>query len=132
MRESTALVAAIYEAFGRGDIEFVLSQLHPEIEWITPLDLPWAIGCYRGPAGVQRYFESFQAALIEPAIAPEDYITEGARVVAFGVERARARATGKAFATRFAHAFALRDGKVVRFEGFVDTASVLSAFAGAR
>lgn len=125
----TETVRAIYEAFGRGDVSDVMARLASDIEWITPPTLPWSQGRYQGPAGVGTYFTSFLEALDAPEIRPDELLAAGDRVIAYGFEHGRARATGKPFRARFVHTWTVVDGKVTRLEGLVDTAAIHAAFS---
>jgi ketosteroid isomerase-like protein len=127
-RDNEALVRGAYEAFARGDLDAVLAALDAQIEWHTPATLPWSRGAYRGHAGVREYFTSFLTHLEAPRIVPDELLVCGDRVVGLGFERARARATGTAFAAEFAHIWTLRGGRVVRLHGIVDTATIRRAF----
>jgi ketosteroid isomerase-like protein len=122
------IVRGAYDAFGRGDLDAVLTAFDPDIVWQTPPTLPWSQGDYQGHDGVRDYFQSFLTHLAEPRIAPDELLVCGDRVVAVGFERARVRATGVAFAAHFAHLWTVRDGRVVRMQGIVDTATIRQAF----
>ncbi|PLR27905.1 hypothetical protein SGCZBJ_06000 [Caulobacter zeae] len=54
---------------------------------------------------------------------PED----GDKVAAFGVYSGTYRATGKAMTATFAHLYTFKDGKIVRMEQYVDSATVQRA-----
>ena len=64
-RQNVDVVRKGYEAFGRGDIDGLLEQLDPDVEWRTPgpEDLPTA-GQRRGHAAVQEFFQTL-AGLLE-------------------------------------------------------------------
>jgi ketosteroid isomerase-like protein len=124
-----AVVEQIYAAFARGDAPAVLNAVDADVDWVTPATLPWSRGAYRGRDGLAEYFAGFAAALDDARVEPQELCPlPGARVVAFGVERARARATGTPFEAPFVHVFTLRDGKVTAMRGLVDTAVIRSAF----
>jgi ketosteroid isomerase-like protein len=53
-RTNVELVRAGFEAFERGDGEFVLSQMDPEIEIYSPPELANS-GSFRGPEGYTRW-----------------------------------------------------------------------------
>jgi uncharacterized protein len=84
---------------------------------------------YRGREGLAEYFASFAAALDDPHVEPHELCPlPGGRVLAFGVERAHARATGTPFEAPFVHVFTLRAGRVTAMRGLVDTAAIRAAF----
>lgn len=128
MTDALTIVRGAYDAFGREDLDAVLAAFAPDIVWQTPPTLPWSRGDYQGHDGVLAYFQSFLTHLAEPHIAPDELLTCGHRVVAVGFERARVRATGVTFAAAFAHVWTVRDGRVVRMQGIVDTATIRQAF----
>lgn len=128
MKDPISTVQSVYGAFARGDVPTVLGALSPDIEWVTPATLPWSAGNYRGHAGVQQYFGQFLEALASPHIEVRELLASEDRVVAIGIEHATARATGRSFAARFTHVWTVRDGRVVKMEGLIDTAQVRAAF----
>ena len=57
----------------------------------------------------------------------DTYVVDGDDVVVLARYTARNKATGRPLAVRVAHHFIVRDGLIVRFEQFVDTALVRDA-----
>jgi ketosteroid isomerase-like protein len=51
-------------------------------------------------------------------------------VLALGDERMRVKATGRTYETEWAHVFTVREGKVMEFCEYADTAAVAEAFRG--
>jgi ketosteroid isomerase-like protein len=60
---------------------------------------------------------------------PREFVAQGDKVVAIGHYRATAKATGRTFDSAFVMVFTLREGKVVAFREFTDSAAVNAAFA---
>jgi ketosteroid isomerase-like protein len=58
-------------------------------------------------------------------------VADGDTVVALGLERARARPTGRLFETPFAHVWTISDGRVAAFEDHLDSAALVAAFGTA-
>ena len=121
-------IAGMYEAFGRGDIEHVLAQIAPDVEWIETEDTTMPInGTFSSPAEVLQnvfakvpeHFESFE-------LNPELWIESGDDVVVTGRVRARTR-SGTDLDAPYAHVFSFRDGKVRRNDNFHDTAMWVAA-----
>ena len=54
--------------------------------------------------------------------APHEYVCDGSTVVAIGDYSGTNKATGKPFEAPFAHVWKLREGAVVGFQQFTDTA----------
>ena len=61
---------------------------------------------------------------------PREFIAQGDQVVVIGSERARVKATGRVVDTDWVMVFTIRDGKVVRFRDYYDTAPSLAALRG--
>jgi uncharacterized protein len=65
------------------------------------------------------------------AFDPKEFVASGDKVVALGHYTATTP-TGGSFDSDFAMVFTLRNGKVVRFQEFSDSAAINAAYAGAR
>lgn len=126
--DSLSTAKRLYASFARGDLAAVLDSLDPDVEWVTPTTLPWSRGAYRGREGVAAYLGSFNEALADGRVEPEEFLAAGDQIVALGHERATVRATGRAFEAPFAHVLTVRDGRVAGLRGHVDTATIQAAF----
>jgi uncharacterized protein len=126
--QSKQLVAGMYEAFGRGDLEAVLSALAEDVDWNLPGVAPYA-GVRRGRGAVRDFFtELIMAAKIE-MFEVDAVIAEGARVVVLGRERCTTVKTGRTFEQHWAHAYTVRDGMVASAHLYEDTHAQALAFA---
>ena len=121
------VVRKAYEAFGRGDIDGLLAQLDPNVEWRSPgpEDLPTA-GQRRGHAAVQEFFQTLAGLVDIQRFEPRQFIAHDDTVVVIGDDTARVKATGTVLESRFAHVFTVRDGKVVSFEEYFDTSALVA------
>lgn len=124
MGSSSEIVKGLYAAFLRGDVAAVLAAFDTQIEWREAENSPWAGGNpYVGPqAIVSGVFGRVLAELEGFAIAPARFVDAGDTVLVEGRYTGRMRATGKPVDAQFAHVWQLRDGKVVRFQQYTDTA----------
>ncbi len=89
-------VRQMYEAFGRGDIPFILSALADDVEWEygdVSTDVPW-LQPRRGRAAVAGFFEAL-GALDFHGFQPTVVLESGALVVALIDLEATVRATGR-------------------------------------
>jgi ketosteroid isomerase-like protein len=57
----------------------------------------------------------------------DEYLDAGSSIVVLGRVRGTARRSGVRFAVRLAHVWRVREGKIVWFYNFVDTAALLAA-----
>lgn len=127
------VVRSAYDAFAAGDVPAVLAVMDPRIEWNEAENFPYADGNpYVGPSAVA---EGIFARIGEEweywSLAIDDLLDAGENVVALGRYQAKHAETGSELDAQFAHVWWLRNGKVTRFQQYVDTAQVLGAI-GAR
>lgn len=121
-----------YDAFGRGDINALLDLFDEQIRWVTPGPPELATSGRRtGRQEVAAFFGSVNEVFDIQRFEPKEFIAQGDRVVVFGDETSRVRATGKTLELDWVHTFTLRNGKVVAFQEFFDTAAVVAAMSAA-
>lgn len=126
-QQNVEVVRQGYEAFGRGDIDGLLSLFDDSIEWVSPgpPDLPTA-GTRRGKQQVAEFFRAVDEVFEMQRFEPQTFVAQGDRVVVLGEDTARVKATGKVLNESWAHAFVLRNGKVVSFHEYLDTAATVA------
>jgi ketosteroid isomerase-like protein len=128
MSDALTTVKEIYAAFGRGDINGILSRLSNDVIWTA--EGPKAIsfcGVRHGAAEVPGFFEAIARDHSDPKLTIDAYISEGDQVATFGRYSATMKATGKRADTPVAHCWKVRDGKVARYDGFIDAGAFLDA-----
>jgi len=127
-QQNVKLVQQAYESFGRGDIQGVLNSLSEQVEWQTPKPegVPFG-GDYRGRDGVGRFFSELNRYEEVTRFEPREFIAQGDRVVALGYYESRVKATGRTADSEWVHLFTVRNGEVVKFQEFYDTAAALLA-----
>lgn len=120
-----------YAAFGRGDIPAVLAAMSDDIEWVMlgPSDLPWA-GTFRGKQAVGEWFQRLGENLEFRVFQPKEWIAQGDKVAVLLRGEATYRKTGKPIDQDEVHWMTFRDGKMVRFQAFEDTAQGVAAVRG--
>jgi uncharacterized protein len=93
-------VKSFYEAFNNGDIEAIISELHPKVEWISmgSPDLPYT-GKFKGKNEVRKLFNELDENLDILEMRPEHYFEESQNgkdlVVVTGFYKAKVLKTGK-------------------------------------
>ena len=129
--ENTQTVKRAYAAFKSGDMAALLATYSDDVTWeiYGPSAIPTA-GTRRGLAGVKEFFALLDGAMTAQAFETREFISQGDQVVALGDYVWTVKATGKTFRSNFAHVATLRDGKIVRFREYTDTAAGAAAFAG--
>jgi ketosteroid isomerase-like protein len=123
--ENLEVVRKAYEAFGQGDLPTVFDLLDPEVVFYQSELLPWG-GRREGHEGMRSFLEDLTSAT-ESQVKPDEFVEAGDHVVAVGRTRGRVRATGEEFDVRAVHVWTLKEGKVVRFEAYIDTPKMRDA-----
>jgi len=125
---NVALVKSAYEAFSRGDINGVLAALSDDVDWHIqgPSGIPM-IGRWRGHQEVADFFKIVNDNEEAEEFTPHTFIGDGENVVVLGHYRWRMKATGRVAESDFAHAFVVRDGKVISYNEYTDTAAFAAA-----
>ena len=117
-------IQGIYEAFGRGDIGFILDQLTDDVDWASCPDseiAPWH-GVHRGKAEVPNFFKALGETLEITEFTPLSFASNETDVMVVTRWAATARATGKSAAMDIHHWWRFRDGKIFTYRGTEDTA----------
>lgn len=125
-------VKAIYEAFGRGDIPFILSQLADDVEWDSwttenfaqKADIPW-LKHRKGKDGVEGFFKAVATMGI--------YRFDVLSLMEGGNQVVSELVIGcKYFLDESLHLWTFDEsGKVTRFRHYVDTAQHIAGYEAA-
>jgi uncharacterized protein len=124
-----ATIQRVYEAFGRGDVGFILDQLTDDVDWAScpGSDIaPWH-GIHRGKAEVPHFFKALGAALEITDFTPLAFASNETDVMVVTRWGATAPATGKSLTMDIHHWFRFRDGKIYFYRGTEDTAATQEA-----
>ncbi len=134
-QENVEMIRAGYDKHGMGfslskwNPGAVLELFDPSIEWVEPdvQDLPWQ-GTHRGPQAISEKVFATISAFEELELEPKDFFDLGEYVLAVSQGHLRAKATGKEWNGPFAHVWTVRNGKIVRWQGFADARRVAEVF----
>ena len=109
-------------------VEAALDQIHPDFEGVTPPELSPEPDTYRGHEGVRRYFAGFEGVMDEVRWeadelmeAPDERVVAGIRLLT------RSVTTGLELELPVWQVCTVRDGKVLRIEGFAEREDALRA-----
>jgi uncharacterized protein len=123
MVDSTEVVRKAYEAFAAGDVPGLLALMDPKVEWLEAENsLYWTGRAYIGPESVVEHvlsripedFDGFNIE-IQRICGCGDTVLVEARYGGTG------KATGKPLNVQAAHVWDVRNGKLARFQLYVDT-----------
>ncbi|MBO9673274.1 MAG: nuclear transport factor 2 family protein [Sphingobacteriaceae bacterium] len=103
------------------------AHLAPNAEWTEAAGFPYA-GTYVGIEEISKnVFQRLATEWIDYKFTPENYIVGDNRVAVVGTYTGIYKITLKPFAARVVHVWDLNDEKIVRFEQFVDSKTVVDA-----
>ncbi len=133
-QENVAVIAGMYAGFAAGDVAAVLGPMDPQIEWNEAENFPYADrNPYIGPDAVaEGVFGRIGAEWEGFGVTEIELVDGGDVVLAMGRYVGTYIATVESISAQFAHVWRLRDGKVVRFQQYADTAQVNAAVSGER
>lgn len=121
MRTPYQIVADHYEASSRLDIDGMMADLAPDVQWTEMAGFPCA-GTYVGrDAIVANVFAVLGRDWKDFGFTLERLIDGGDTIVGIGDYAGTNARTGQAMRARVAHVWQVRGGKVQRFEQFCDT-----------
>ena len=123
-QENVDVVRGMYEAFGRGDVGSVIGALDPQVEWWEAENFIYADNNpYVGPNAVlEGVFMRIGGEWDGFTVSTKEVLDAGDTVIGHGYYSGLYKKTGKQVRAQFAHFFSFRDGKVVKFQQFTDTA----------
>ncbi|MFZ0973242.1 MAG: nuclear transport factor 2 family protein [Solirubrobacteraceae bacterium] len=128
-----AVVGGIYEAFGRGDVDFILDQIAEDCAWESWLDnhgqragIP-PMQPRHGRAGVAEFFAYVATMQIEDFQVLDMLASD--RQVVVDVQISIAMPDGRSVTDEELHLYSLDDeGKIARMRHYVDTAKQIKAY----
>jgi hypothetical protein len=133
MSDSVLIVREFYSALGAGDVNRAVAVLSPDLEWTEAEGFPYYSGTWHGPqAVVDNLFIPLSKDWSTFSVTPHEFLAMDDRVVSFGTYAGTFGSTGRSMSAPFAHRWVIRDGKIVRFNMYTDTAKVLEAMNAPR
>jgi ketosteroid isomerase-like protein len=127
--EALAIAKAMFARYVLGDTAGLNELFHPEAHVVIPGDpsiVTWG-GTWTG-ADVHVFHQRVKDAADLLEYVVEAFEPHGDTVIAHARERARVKATGKLFINRHVGVVTVRDGRIVRYLEYGDTAAMENAF----
>ena len=132
--DNVKLLKDLYDAFGRGDIPTVLGAMSPDLHWHQAESNPYMPTgeAWVGPDAVlNNLFMKLGTEWDGFSVHPKSFHDAGDSVIVEARYSGLYKATGKTMDTQVCHVWRVTNGKVSRFQQYVDTAK-LQAVMGAR
>ena len=122
------MVRSMLETLNERGVEAAMDQIHPDFEGVTPPELSPEPDTYHGHEGIRRYFAGFEGVMDEVRWeadelmeAPDDRVVAGIRLLT------RSVTTGLELELPVWQVCTVRDGKVLRIDGFAKREDALRA-----
>lgn len=88
--------------------------------------LPWG-GDYVGPEGAAEFFTKLNAAAETTGFIPRESVEVGNEVFSFGTYSCTVRSTGKPATMDWMFRWHVENGKITKYESYVDSAVITAA-----
>ena len=117
------------DAYNRRDVEALLDEAHPEVEWhpVIMARLEGDTTVYRGHGGIRNLFRDMEGAFAELRTDYPDIREVGDLILAIGSVHARGRESGAEIESSVASVIEFRDGKAIRVQPYLDPEDALEA-----
>ena len=121
------------EAYNRRDVDALLKELDPEVEWHSALLIPFGgeATVSRGHEGVREVLREVYEVLAEIHLEYSEIRDLGDRIVAIGRIRTRGKQSGVVTEIAFGTVSDMKNGKSIRIWTYLDPQEALQA-AGLR
>jgi ketosteroid isomerase-like protein len=123
----TELITRMLREWNRGDVDALLELFDAEVEVRPALSTFLASMVYRGHEGIRAWYAETNEPWAELQAEPERFIDAGARTVVIIALHARVPGGSVDVGARIAHVVTIRDGKIVRLDGYDEPDNALGA-----
>ena len=126
-RENVELITRMYRAWNSGDIAALIDVFDAEVEIHPALGAFLASTVYRGHNGVATWYEETYEPWAELHAEPQRFIDAGERTVVVAALRARVPGGQVDVEAELAQVVSVRDGKIVRLDGYEEPDDAFAA-----
>ena len=128
-QENVEAIRRATAAYNRGDIDAMLEELDPEIEWHPALQglLGGEATVYRGHEGVRNLVRDTGESFTELQASQSEFREIGEQVVAIGHFEGRGRESGVRTETAYNWLVEFKNGKAVRIREYLDPDEAIEA-----
>ncbi|XXF80119.1 nuclear transport factor 2 family protein [Myxococcaceae bacterium GXIMD 01537] len=128
---SADVVREFFAAFGRGDVEGVIGTFHPEARIVAVRQAARRenelYGNYAGSEGARAMLMTLGKLFETQAFSVDQVLGEGAVAFASGSFVHKVKSTGKPFSSDWALRCVIKDGKILQYRFFEDSAAYVEA-----
>lgn len=121
------IVREAYDAVNLGDLDMAVSCIAPDMEYVASGAVPGAMGVFMGPEGVKEFIAGLYEEFDEPRADVSELLDAGDQVVVSATARGRGKLSGVETTWDTWQLWTVRDGKLVRGQGFTSREEALAA-----
>ena len=129
-QENVESLRRAVDAFNRGDIDAMLQEFDPDVEWHPAMQVfleGETAAVYRGHAGVRAMLQDFDDAFDEMRIEASEFRDLGERVVAIGRLRTYGKESGARIESPWACLYEVRNAKAIWIRTYLDPKEAVEA-----
>jgi ketosteroid isomerase-like protein len=119
--DGVAILERLFDAWNRDDTKAALDLFDPQVEWRT------IEGTYYGLDGLVKHWNEWTEPWEDHRVQGEEFIPAGDKVLAVVRVAGRGRLSGVEVGQRIFHVYALRDGRIVELQEYLDRDEALEA-----
>jgi ketosteroid isomerase-like protein len=128
MERDLEKIEELYNPQQKRDLRSIIMLMSPDVEIIQSDELPWG-GHYTGHDGVKKFLGALTEH-IDSQVQVQRMIDAGDKIAVIGRTIGKARKTKLEFDVPIVHLWTMREGQVIRFEPYIDNATMLAALQG--
>jgi len=133
MTKNIEIARQLYASSSTGDVNAILDLLHDDVSWgITSVssDVVPPHGIFQGKTNALKFFQGWGQSGEFKRFEARDFVAAGDHVFALLQYEYQVKATGKVVKNGdcLQH-FTFKDGKIIRWRGYEDTAATRDAFS---
>ena len=132
-QENVQVVKQHFATFGQGNLLAVLDTLAEDVDFQSPVtrtapaEISWAKPRHSREEVATLFKELFEK--VQPErLETLEFTAQGDRVIVEGRNRGTVKSTGRTYEHDWVMVFTLREGKIIRFRHYYDTADIVVAF----
>jgi ketosteroid isomerase-like protein len=125
--ENVEVIARMYRAWNSGDMDALAAVFDSEVEVRPALSTFLESSVYRGHEGVSAWYAETYEPWAEMTAEPQRYVDAGERMVVVVGLHARVPGGGVDLNGEIAHVLTIRDGRIVKLDGYDTPEAALNA-----
>ena len=127
LQQNVEIITRMYRAWNSGDMDALADVFDAEVEVRPALSTFLASSVYRGHDGVAAWYAETYEPWAEMTAEPQRFVEAGERTVVVVGLHARVPGGGVDLDAEIAHVLTIRDGRIVKLDGYDTPEAALSA-----